>query len=391
MSHQHTASQFRVIEPLDILMLRGNQAFGDAGQHASSSMPPNPSVVAGALRGFWLMQLGIDMQKFANQKHLAKPEDFDEPVRSQLGTPTQPQGFRLQHNGLIRKFEGKFQRLFAVPSDIVIQKATKDAETPDIYSLTPKVLAEGLLGNLTDGQSVPILQAPAGKPETGYWLTEDGFNNYLQGKKPQFQQLVKSSELWKQEIRLGIALESQARTASDGQIYSTEAITLQEDVYLLAEIQGSPDFPKQGNLRLGGDGRGAAFFSETLHSLKTAQVKNGKIKLLLTSPAIFSQGWKLPTQDENNHIHFKGGSARVMTASVPRHQVISGWDLAKWQPKPAERVTPIGSVYWLDHVQFDGDTASLQNALQALLLSDTDPQRQAEGYNACILANWIES
>lgn len=391
MSHQLSHSSFRVIKPLDILMLRGNQAFGDAGQHASSSMPPNPSVIAGALRGFWLMQLEVDFKKFSDQKNPAKPEDFDEPVRSQLGTPNHPQGFRLQHNGLVRKVAGKFERLFAIPSDIVIQKATKDAEAPDIYSLKPNVLADGLLSNLKSEQQVPILKAPAGKPESAYWLTEQGFNAYLQGQKPEFNQLVKSSELWKQEVRLGIALESQARTASDGQIYSTEAIALQKDVYLLAEIQGSPNFPEKGNLRLGGDGRGAAFFSENLNPLKTAQVKNGKIKLLLTSPAIFSQGWKLPTQDDKNYIHFHGGSAHVVTASVPRHQVVSGWDLAKWQPKPAERVTPTGSVYWLENVQFDGDAASLQSALQALLLSDTDPQRQAEGYNACILANWIES
>ncbi len=384
MSNQSN-SQFLVIEPLDILMLRGNAAFGDAGQHASSSMPPNPSVVAGALRSFWLADAQVDLKKFSS----AKLEDLAEPIRSQLGTPTQPQGFRLQHNGLVRKVGGKFERLFAAPSDVVIQKTTKDAEKPEIYALKPQVLADGLMSNLPDGQQVPMLQAPAGKPESGYWLTEQGFNDYLHGKKPSIQQLVKSSELWKQEIRLGIALETQARTASDGQIYTTEAIALHKDVYLLAEIQGAPDFPEKGNLRLGGDGRGAAFTSQQIAHLNVATAKEGKIKLLLTSPAIFPQGWKLPTQDEQDVIHFQGGTARVVTASVPRHQVVSGWNIAKWEPKAAERVTPNGSVYWLDQVQFEGDAASLQNALQALLVSDTDVQRQAEGYNACVLANWI--
>ncbi len=378
-------SQYRIIQPIDMLMLRGNAAFGDAGQHAVSSMPPNPSVMAGALRSFWLMKQSIDLKKFND----AKPDDIAEPIRSQLGTPTQPQGFRLQHNGLVRKTDCGYERLFAMPTDIVLQKATKDAKQPDIYCLKPQALADGLLSNLAQGQYVPILQAPAGKPETGYWLNEQGFNDYLQGKQPTSTQLVKSSDLWKAEVRLGIALEQKSRTASEGQIYTTEAITLKENVYLLAEIQGSPDFPKDGTLRLGGDGRGAAFFSENLNPLNVAQVKNGKIKVLLTSPAIFSQGWKLPTQDEHDVIHFQGGTARMVTASVPRHQVVSGWNLATWKPKDAERVTPTGSVYWLDNVQFDGDIASLQNAIQALLLSDTDPQRQAEGYNACILANWI--
>ena len=384
-------SQIRLIEPLDILILRGNQAFGDEGQHANSVMPPQPSVIAGALRGFWLMQLGIDLKKFNDKQHPAQPEDFDEPVRSQLGTPDQPQGFRLQHNGLARKTEQGLEQLFAIPTDIVIQKTGKDAIRPEVYHLQPHILPEGLLSNLSEGQQVPILKAPAGKPETGYLLKEQGFRDYLLGKTPTFDQFVKTTELWQSEIRLGIALNQKTHTASDGKIYTTEAVSLKENVYLLAEILEAPDFPTEGILRLGGDGRGAKFSKQALSPLPQIQIKQKRVKLILTSPAIFSQGWKLPTQDENGVIHFNGGTARVVTASVPRHQVISGWNLAKWQPKAAERITPIGSVYWLDNIQFSGDSASLQNALQKLLLSDTDPQRQAEGYNACLLANWIES
>ncbi len=379
-------SQIRVIKPFEILMLRGNQSFGDAGNMPLAACLPIHLSWQGLYVHFGLAEENIDLSKFNH----AKLEDLTELIRNQLGTPTQPQGFRLQQQGLVRKTSKGCERLHALPSDLVVQKKTKDAPHPNIYLLKPQALDTGLLSNLAAGQQVPLLKAPAGKPETGYWLNEQGFQDYLTGKQPTIQQLVKTSELWKQDLRLGIALDADKRTASDGQIYTTEAITLNTDVYLYAEIQGAPDFPKQGTLRLGGDGRGAAFSTQALSALKIAQPKNGKIKLLLSSPAIFSQGWKLPTQDENDVIHFQGGSARVVTASVPRHQVISGWDLAKWQPKPAERVTPLGSVYWLDNVQFDGDAISLQNALQALLLNDTDAQRQAEGYNACILASWFE-
>ena len=38
------------IEPVDILFLRGNRLFGDAGSFGESLTPPWPSVVAGALR-----------------------------------------------------------------------------------------------------------------------------------------------------------------------------------------------------------------------------------------------------------------------------------------------------------------------------------------------------
>lgn len=379
-------TQVRLIQPLDVLLLRGNKSFGDAGEHGASSMPPSPSVLAGALRSFWLADMGCDFAQFKT----AKPEVFDEPIRSQLGTPTEPRGFRLAHSGLVRRVKDGLQRVFPIPSDLVIQKETKDATEAKIYALKPMPLPEGLMSQLAEGQQVPMLQAPAGKPESKYWLDEAGYHAYLNGQFEQIKNsnLVEVSQLWKKDYRLGIALDGDKRTAAEGQLYTTEAIALCEGVQLVAEIQDAPDFPTKGNLRLGGDGRGAGFEAGTLKPLPSIQAKHGKIKLILTSPAIFAEGWKLPSQDEQGRIQFAGGSARVVTASVPRHQVISGWNLAKWEPKPAERVAPAGSVYWLEDVQLDA-TTSLQDALQALLLRDTDPQRRAEGYNACQLAHWF--
>ena len=48
------------IEPLDVLILRGNKLFADAGSHGEALMPPWPSVAAGALRSRML----IDACKF---------------------------------------------------------------------------------------------------------------------------------------------------------------------------------------------------------------------------------------------------------------------------------------------------------------------------------------
>ena len=378
--------QTRVIEPLDVLMLRGNKSFGDAGEHATSSIPASPSVLAGALRSFWLAALGVDFKKF-NQDGV-KPDQFDEPVKSELGTPLHPQGFRLSGQSLAQKVGDKFQRIFPVPADLVLQKNHKIATEPTIYALKPAPVPHGLYSNLADEQFVPLLKAPAGKPESGYWLNEKGFVDYLQGKTPQAADFVKSSDLFQKDWRLGIALDEVSRTASDGQLYTTEAIVFNKDVYLVAEITGAPNFPKKGNLRLGGDGRGAVFSEEKLNPLPEFQLKDGKVKLVLSSPAIFQGGWKLPNQDSNGYIQFSGGSARVVTASIPRHQVVSGWNLSARKPKPAERIVPLGSVYWLDEVKTDG-SISLQNALQQLLLTNTDPQREAEGYNACTLAQWI--
>jgi CRISPR-associated protein Cmr3 len=46
------------IEPLDVLMLRGNKLFGDPGSYGESLVPPWPSVAAGAIRSAVLAREG---------------------------------------------------------------------------------------------------------------------------------------------------------------------------------------------------------------------------------------------------------------------------------------------------------------------------------------------
>lgn len=379
--------QTRLLKPLDVLMLRGNQSFGEAGEHGKSSMPPSPSVLSGALRSFWLADKGVNLASYTDTDKPLQTNELDEPLRSQLGTPSQIGSFRLADCGVARKNNNNYERLYPLPSDLVLQKLAKDNASLALYALQPQTLHSDLMG-CHHGQ-LAILKAPAGKPEGGYWLTESGFNAYLKGQSPTVNHLIKTSELWKSDWRLGIALDSTSRTASEGQLYTTEAIALQKDIFLTVSMLGANDFPKEGTLRLGGDGRAAGFESVALSQLDTIQATDKRIKLLLTSPAIFGKGSQLPSLEDkqDDRIYFEGGSAKVVAASIPRHQVVSGWDLANWQPKPAERVVPTGAVYWLDDIQYSG--TSLQTALQNLLLCHLDPQRKAEGYNACLLANWI--
>ena len=62
------------IEPLDVLILRGNKLFADAGSHGEALMPPWPSVAAGALRSRILIDAGIDPAAFAASRASLAPE-----------------------------------------------------------------------------------------------------------------------------------------------------------------------------------------------------------------------------------------------------------------------------------------------------------------------------
>ena len=193
--------------------------------------------------------------------------DLQEPLLTQLGTPAHAGSFRLADCGLVRKNDKTYERLYPLPSDLILQKLTKNDDSLTLYALQPQNLASDFLGSY-QGQ-LAILKAPTGKPESGYWLNEAGFRAYLKGEKPNLIQLIRASDLWQSEWRLGIALDSQSRTASEGQLYTTEAIALQKDIFLTVSIVGANDFPKKGTLRLGGDGRAAGFETAALPLLPT--------------------------------------------------------------------------------------------------------------------------
>jgi CRISPR-associated protein Cmr3 len=108
---------------------------------------------------------------------------------------------------------------------------------------------------------------------------------------------------------------------------------------------------------------------------------------VLTTPGIFANGWRLPTDQAGR---FSAGEVRgrVVAAQVARSQVVSGWDLAKWQPKPAERVAPTGSVYWLDELEASEESLFALQAQGLWPEGHIDAARRAEGFNRFTFASF---
>jgi CRISPR-associated protein Cmr3 len=122
--------------------------------------------------------------------------------------------------------------------------------------------------------------------------------------------------------------------------------------------------------------------------------KNNRFRLILQTPALFSQGW-LPegvTQQDDGSYRLQGDgfSARLACAALGRRETVSGWDLYRWMPKPAQAAVPAGSVYWFD--EFAGDAGKLAAWVeQGLWPHNPDPlhrSRRAEGFNCALLGAW---
>ncbi|MEX0618064.1 MAG: type III-B CRISPR module-associated Cmr3 family protein [Pseudohongiellaceae bacterium] len=397
--------EYRFIEPLDVLFLRGNKLFGDPGSFGECLIPPWPSVAAGAIRSRMLVDRNIDLAAFAAGNVTADDE---------LGTPVKPGSFTLAGFYLARKYkDGKTEILLRPPADLVISK-TESGETI-VSQLTPQVT------NLSS--SFPLKQLPVlaqgakrSKPESGYWLTQAAWAAYLQGEVPKAEQLVRSSALWSFDARVGIGMNETTRSVEDGKLFSAQAVVMHKtenrigvdkeigrpriadyDVGFLAVVGGAIP-PADGLLRFGGDGRAASISipaeSVTLPGPDYETITSTKrCRLVLTSPGLFPDGWKLPVTNSGNRVALPGGiTAKLESAAVPRAETISGWDLAKWEPKAAQRVAPTGSVYWLN--ELDASPGPIADALRKLVEnglwgeSCEDAARKAEGFNRIAIATW---
>ncbi len=103
-------------------------------------------------------------------------------------------------------------------------------------------------------------------------------------------------------------------------------------------------------------------------------------------------GW-LPTgitqaADGSLRFDLHGVRGKLVCAAVPRAEVVSGWDLAKWQPKAAHRAAPAGSVYWLEDL--DATAEALRKLAEYGLWPNAaeNSPRRAEGFNRVAVAAW---
>lgn len=374
--------EYRFVQAVDTVSIRGNKLFGDAGSHGESNFPPRPSVLSGAFRSVLWANNGGDTQAI-------------------LQSPFSITGIFPARQDQ----QGKVEIFLPLPADVLV---TDEGKT--VRKLVPQELDSSILhSQISQLPMMPILkQSKQAKPENGWLLNQAGMTAYLQGKTLTDKHLTKQADLWVKESRIGIGLNRDSRTADDGKLFTVEHTVPRQcenwddpthkkmgekTAGLVVGIAGCDALPSSGFIRLGGDGRTAQFSTSTAPLVSPA-LKADKFKLVLLTPGLFTAGW-LPNGvvEENGEYWLKleGFKARLACAAVSRAEVVSGWDLMKWEPKAAERVAPAGSVYWFD--QAEGNYAALDKLVKQglwadVLDNDAMKSRRAEGYNRVLLAAW---
>lgn len=372
--HEH-----RFIEALDVLFLRGNKLFGDPGSFGESLVPPWPSVVAGALRSRMLVDAGIDLADFASGNS----------VHPELGSPDAPGPFTVTAFQLARRRDnGTLEVFFTPPADLVL--STNEDGHPCVSSIKSVAIDKRLMTSSPLSQ-LPVLGMPKRcKPMKGYWLTESGWKHYINGGTPPARDWCRSDELWSLDHRVGVGLDTATRHVVKGRLFSMQAVAMKYGVGFLASVSGALP-PASGMLRLGGDGRAAAIHSVSYVTPEPdydAISKSRRCRLVLATPGIFSEGWKLPGTQKDGYFSMDGIRGHIVCAAVPRAETVSGWDMAQRKPKPAQKTVLPGTVYWMDDLEAEPN--ALRNLAEHGLWDRhcQDEARRAEGFNRVWLAKW---
>ena len=385
------------IDPIDTLFLRGNRLFGEPGSFGDALVPPWPSVAAGALRSALLMHRGHDPARFACGEIADDPE---------LGAPGRPGSFLITRFQMARRgADGIVEPLYGLPADLsVTRRAAENGrdEGREVRRIQPHAPPNGVRASAATRSFAVLAEPRRSKPLSGLWLTSEGWRQYLDGREIDPKQLVPSDHLWRLDTRIGIALDPLKRRASDGALFTSQGIVFRKrehgrndgapdtgagcDVGFLVGVSGAT-LPDALTLRFGGDGRAVEATRVDVHTPEADYdgiAAARRCRLILTTPGLFEGGWT-PTgvTGDGRDLHFDlhGIRARVVCAAVPRSEVVSGFDLAERRPKPAQRVAPAGSVYWLDELDTTAD--ALHNLAARGLWPDRgeNAARRAEGFN----------
>lgn len=382
--------------PTDSLFVRGNLAFGDSGEHGGSLMPPPPSLFAGAFRSALLGKDAAQLTAFLAGGRCSHPG-----LAQCLGTPDAPGDFRVTWLSLAGEPSAG-----AAPEDVTPLPADLVLLGQHFATLEPRVIADGVQSAGDLPLRATLVSAKQEKPKGGVFLRSKGLGRHLQGQCPEKADGIESSHLYQRDPRLGIGMNADARTAEEGQIYTTEGFAFSPPTNVEPPAFASTGFlvgiagvahllPTEGLLRLGGDGRSAHYRRVNFTAPAVAKLPDSKacFRLLLQTPGLFTQGW-LPegvTADGGGYrLQGDGFSARLACAALGRREIVSGWDLYQWKPKPAQAAVPAGSVYWFDEFAGNADklAAWVEMGLWPDHLDTLQQTRRAEGYNRALLGAW---
>ena len=402
------------------LLLRDGRPFAGGGEEsrAQSLMTPLPSTLAGFVRTQMGDARGLDWQDLRglsdSDLHERLKQLHSLPVRSVLVRDDQFM-FHAPLNAVIREVtpkgapnheDKKYEVFRSLPH------LPENSGTNAPCDLQPLGLVDAN-GTLYEGEDFKPVK------DFDFWTAEQ-MKSWLLGQAPQHLKPIKGPPA---EERTHVSIDRERGAGVDGELFSVtyrsfearerEPATRQYGDYHRWALRIKTDL--KGGIapigHLGGERRPV-----TLHSLgndkllwpnkgqfsevteRLLDTNERRLCFMLTSPALFTHGWKpgwldLSAEDAEKHdgnglpagVKALAGNVRLVGAAVGRRQAVSGWNLRGGTPKALRWAVPAGSVYFLQ-VTADFDR---QNLVDAWLkpLSDSEKD-QRDGFGCALWGVW---
>lgn len=380
-----------LIEPHDSLIVRDGRPFNaTAGSRAKSLDFPFPSTLIGSVR------TRIGLKNGGDWKH------FDDKLIEKI--------LKIEMFGALLaeiKDDDSLEFFAPTPADSLLVKLDKEDEKDlsknNLFPLNP--LKKEYSSNLpNDLHLLGVKEEVKGKPnsEVKFWNWKRFEEWLIEAKtdKVTNEQLGIGGLISDQRTHVRIFDEEEKKKGkdgywrkanSDGGLFQTRGLEFVmkdktskdlkfKQLGLALQLSDSKGL-EEGLFPLGGERRVVRWSKKDCEFPKCPQAvidgikKSGRCRLILLTPSFFENGF-LP--DENKL------GAKVKAVAVNRSQVISGWDFAKRKPKPTRRLTPAGTVYFLE---INGDVDEFIEQTWFKNIGDCD-QTKLDGFGLAVLGNW---
>ena len=309
------------IKAFDTLFFRDGKPFTMEDESwAEGIFPPPMSVVYGALRAAY----------FANHpEELGKANENDDPTKN---LKIKDFAFYIQNKGYV---------YYPVPADF----AAKEIKT-NKWQIFRMQIRDNVL---TSKAVLPLCADP--KEEklesvSGFYLTGDSLNEYLQGFDIDKTQVLRLNEQISVEPKIGIGRNYQTKTSNDGRLYRL-GMRRMEGLTILVDFEGM-ELPEKGIIRLGGEGKTAYYLkSDFVDSVRCGSDDASKrFVVYFKTPAYFEKNGYYPDFfDGNFSCEINGRKYRIVSMSMDKPLSIGGWDMKVKMPKPMKKFVPAGTVY----------------------------------------------
>jgi CRISPR-associated protein Cmr3 len=371
----------------DTFFFRDGRPFTKGDQSEGYSIfPPLPPTILGALRTAYIAEHG-DLSAF-----------YDGKMAMTIGTPDSLGSISL--NGVFLA-DRESTIYYPIPLDLVIKKNETDNR---LYILEVGTESSNLSSNASLTYLLKWFGAEDVESETNGRLEGIDMTEYLRGRQTEFI-FRPIEDFIRSEPKIGIERDYRTSAAKDNMLYRINMSRFQSqflkpnerkalsDLGFVVDYQCDIELPKNGMLKLGGEGKSFTYkqssyntdplaAEEDMTVLKESIRSSGVFKLYFATPAIFNHGWLPKWIDKTtNKAQYQSLSFELITAAVGKPIAIGGWDMKKNMPKPTRQAVPAGSVYYFK-IPDESCVDAIVNTFHYKNISD---HQAKEGFGLCLV------